>query len=137
MAKISGQASDRFIKSGLIDAQSAWTDEKPFGNYSLGKNWIDANKNGQVDSGELFATSMGVNSTIYKLMTWAKQRWVEVSGSPSGISADELGVEPEYFREAYFSGLNTAPTTYGGIIPLVALYEIDWQKYYNATSTTG
>jgi hypothetical protein len=46
-------------------------------------------------------------------------------------------VQPEYFKEAYFSGEGTPPATYGGLIPLVALYEIDWQKYYNATSSTG
>ena len=137
MAKISGQASQRFIENGYIDAQSAWTSEVPFGNYSLGKDWIDANRNGQVDSGELAPKPMGLNSTIYKLMSWAKQRWVDVSGSPSGVVVDEAGVQPEYFKEAYFSGLNTGPSAYGGIIPLVALYEIDWQKYHNATSTTG
>jgi hypothetical protein len=46
-------------------------------------------------------------------------------------------VQPEYFKEAYFAGENLNPidasSKYGGLIPLVALYEIDWQKYYNAT----
>jgi len=137
MAKISGEASNRFINKSYVDAQSSWTDEKPFGNYSLGKNWIDANHNGQVDSGELSAAPLGLNSTIYKLMSWAKQRWVDTSGTPNGIVIDEAGVQPDYFKEAYFSGLDTSPFAYGGIIPLVALYEIDWQKYYNATGTTG
>jgi dolichyl-diphosphooligosaccharide--protein glycosyltransferase len=137
MAKISGEASNRFITKGYVDVQSAWTDEKPFGNYSLGTNWIDANHNGQVDSGELSAAPLGVNSTIYKLMSWAKQRWVDTSGTPNGIVIDEAGVQPDYFKEAYFSGLDTSPFAYGGIIPLVALYEIDWQKYYNAIGTTG
>jgi hypothetical protein len=43
-------------------------------------------------------------------------------------------VQPEYFTEAYFAGVDLNPidasAKYGGLIPLVALYEIDWQKYY-------
>jgi len=33
--------------------------------------------------------------------------------------------------------LEAGPFDYRGIIPLVALYEIDWQKYYAATNSTG
>ena len=80
---------------------------------------------------------MGKNSTIYKLLSWAKQRWVDVSGSPSGVQADEPGVQPTYFKEAYFAGEHLSPIDasqrYGGLIPIVALYKIDWDSYYNAT----
>ncbi|MEM2081876.1 MAG: STT3 domain-containing protein [Candidatus Bathyarchaeia archaeon] len=121
MARISGQARDRFIAEGLLDEDSAWTDEKAFVNTTSGA-WLDAGK----------------NTTIYKLMSWAKQRWADVSGVQSGITADEAGVQPTYFKEAYFAGENLnaidASAKYGGLIPIVALYEIDWQKYYNATS---
>ncbi|MEM4733700.1 MAG: hypothetical protein QXD70_04145, partial [Candidatus Bathyarchaeia archaeon] len=99
---------------------SAWTDENAFFNKTSG-TWLD----------------VGKNTTIYKLMSWAKQRWVDVSGLQSGITADEAGVQPTYFKEAYFAGENLsaieASAKYGGLIPIVALYEIDWQKYYNAT----
>ena len=70
-------------------------------------------------------------------MSWAKQRWVDVSGILSGISVDEAGVQPTYFKEAYFAGedLNAidASAVYRGLIPMVALYEIDWEAYYNTT----
>ncbi|MEM2999252.1 MAG: STT3 domain-containing protein [Candidatus Bathyarchaeia archaeon] len=121
MARISGQARDRFIAEGLLDENSAWTDETAFINKTSGA-WLD----------------VGKNTTIYKLMSWAKQRWVDVSGVQSGITADETGVQPTYFKEAYFAGEKLsaidASAKYGGLIPIVALYEIDWQKYYNATS---
>jgi dolichyl-diphosphooligosaccharide--protein glycosyltransferase len=116
MARISGQARERL---GAV-----WTDETAFGvadNQTGAWNWND----------------MGKNSTIYKLMSYAKQRWAEVSGAAAGVFADEPGVQPEYFKEAYFAGETLNPidasTKYGGLIPLVALYEIDWQKYYDAT----
>jgi len=116
MARISGQARQRL--------GAAWTDETAFG--------VANNQTGAWDWNDF-----GKSSTIYKLMSYAKQRWAEVSGVQSGVAADETGVQPEYFKEAYFAGENLNPidaaAKYGGLIPLVALYEIDWQKYYNAT----
>jgi dolichyl-diphosphooligosaccharide--protein glycosyltransferase len=124
MARISGQARDRFIQTGFISTELAWTDETTFGNASETGTWQ--------------WNDVGKNSTVYKLMSWAKQRWVDVSGIPNQIGADEAGVQPTYFKEKYFAGENLNPidaaAKYGGLIPIVALYEIDWQKYYNATS---
>jgi dolichyl-diphosphooligosaccharide--protein glycosyltransferase len=123
MARISGQAQDRLIQEGFIDRNSSWTDEAPFGSVSNQTNmWI--------------WNDVGKNSTIYKLMSWAKQRWTDTEGG-GYIYPDEAGVQPEYFKEKYFAGLDCTATKYGGLIPLVALYEIDWQKYYNATSPTS
>ncbi len=120
MARISGQARDRFIQEGLLDENSAWTDETTFYNTTAAA-WYDDAK----------------NATIYKLMSWAKQRWADVSGMDY-VLPDETGVEPTYFKEAYFSGedlsITDVATTYGGLIPMVCLYEIDWEAYYNATS---
>jgi asparagine N-glycosylation enzyme membrane subunit Stt3 len=118
MARISGQARDRL--------NCAWTDETAFG----------YNDN---QTGQWVWNDMGKNSTVYKLMSWAKQRWTDGTVT-TGIQVfpDEAGVQPEYFKEAYFAGQDLTPldasTKYGGLIPLVALYEIDWQKYHNATS---
>jgi dolichyl-diphosphooligosaccharide--protein glycosyltransferase len=122
MAKISGQARQRFIDKGFIDEESAWSDDTKFG---------------QVDNQTLtwVWNAEGKNSVIYKLMSWAKQRWTDNTGGL--VTPDEQATQPEYFKEAYFAGLDTGPFQYGGIVPLVALYEIDWQKYYSATSTTG
>jgi dolichyl-diphosphooligosaccharide--protein glycosyltransferase len=123
MARISGEARDRFIKEGIISADAMWTDETSFGQVSN-------------DTGQWQWNAMGQNSTVYKLLSWAKQRWVDVSGSQSGVQADQPGVEPTYFKEAYFSGENLSPleasAKYGGLIPIVALYKIDWESYYNA-----
>jgi hypothetical protein len=123
MARISGQARERFIRDGYISEDAAWTDETDFGavnNETLAWEWND----------------MGKNSTVYKLMNWAKQRWVEESGGEE-VVADVAGVEPTYFKEAYFSGVDLNPidasAKYSGLIPVVALYEIDWDAYYNAT----
>lgn len=124
MARISGQAHDRFVDDGLISADEAWTDENSFGSVSNQTNAWEWN-------------DMGKNSTVYKLLSWAKQRWVDVSGTANQVVSDEEGIEPTYFKEAYFAGLDLKPAEasakYSGLIPIVALYEIDWDAYYNAT----
>jgi dolichyl-diphosphooligosaccharide--protein glycosyltransferase len=124
MARISGQARERFIQTGFISEAAAWYDENDFGSVSNETNTWQWN-------------AMGKNSTIYKLLSWAKRRWVDVSGTAHGVVADETGVQPTYFKQAYFAGVDLNPidasAKYGGLIPLVALYEIDWPKYYNAT----
>jgi dolichyl-diphosphooligosaccharide--protein glycosyltransferase len=126
MARISGNARDRFTRTGFIDENSSWTNEDAFG----------AADN---QTGRWVWNDVGKNSTIYKLLSWAKQRWTDVSGM-GYVVPDEQGVQPEYFTEAYFAGLDLNPIDaaqkYGGI-PIVALYEIDWQAYYNATSPTS
>jgi dolichyl-diphosphooligosaccharide--protein glycosyltransferase len=123
MARISGQARDRFIQTGFISTELAWTDETTFGNTSQTGTWQ--------------WNDVGKNSTVYKLLSWAKQRWVEGPGTDSGIGADEAGVQPTYFKEAKFAGGDLsaidAAAKYGGLIPIVALYEIDWEAYYNTT----
>ena len=120
MARISGQARDRFISEGLLDENSAWTDDTDFYNQTTGA-WYDDAK----------------SATIYNLMGWAKQSWCDVSGE-GVVTPDETGVEPTYFTEAYFSGedlsLSDIYQVYGGLIPMVCLYEINWDAYYNATS---
>jgi dolichyl-diphosphooligosaccharide--protein glycosyltransferase len=122
MARISGEAKKRFIDEGLLDENSAWTNETTFYN-ATGQTWYDSGK----------------SATIYKLMSWAKQRWCEVSGM-SYVTPDEAGVQPTYFNETYFAGeersissaFQIASDTW--IVPMVCLYEINWQAYYNTTS---
>jgi len=110
MARISGEAHDRFIP-GFIDEDSAWTDETKFGSFNQSTwTWSDA----------------GTNSTIYKLMSWARHEWA----SAYGVIEQDAYVEPQYFKEAYIAGLSLSPQDasqkYGGIIPLVCLYEIEY-----------
>jgi hypothetical protein len=116
MARISGQARDRFISSNFTDEESAWTDEQKFGNFTENQ-WV--------------WNDVGKSSTIFKLMSWGKQRWCD----QNGVTPDAAGVQPEYFKEAYFAGLSLTPelaqANYGRLVPLVCLYEIDWEKYYS------
>ena len=121
MAKISGEAEDRLMNEGYMTPSYSWTNETSFMNTTSGV-WTD----------------FGTNSTVYKLMSWAKQRWYDVGGggTSGGISLDSPGVEPTYFQEVYFAGetltLNQAETNYGApIIPLVCLYKINWQAFEN------
>lgn len=110
MARISGKASDRL--------QSSWTDESAFGKYNSSTRKWDWNP-------------LGMNSTIYKLMAWGKHRWCEGKVRDpeedewirNGLSAADI--EPKYFKEAYFAGLD-AGQEYGGIVPLICLYKIDY-----------
>lgn len=122
MARISGEARDRLVSEGLIDQNSSWVDETAFGNYS--------------STGQFVWNDKGTNSTIYELLSWAKQRYCD-QNAQYGVVPDVAGVQPTYFKEAYFAGLEIDPYTagqlYGGLIPIVALYQIDWQKYYNST----
>lgn len=132
MAQISGVARERFINGGFIAEDQMWTSDfeqvrKMFGNYTLGQDYIDENENGQPDSSDTFVNNArGQNSTIYKLMEYARQRWVQEQKSGS-----EPTVELLYFKEAYIAGLANDGTKYGyNLVPLVCLYEIDWQSYY-------
>jgi hypothetical protein len=79
---------------------------------------------------------MGQNSTIYSLMTNAMQQWA----TANGFGTVQKVVEPEFFNLKYLSGLDISYTKsmsdYYGLVPLVALYEIDYDAYNNATSTT-
>ncbi len=87
-------------------------DYNSFGNSSLGNDWIDINYDGQRTEDELVVNTKGTNSTIYKLMTYAKHEKV------SDVPAPTL----QHFEKAFFStGIN-----YGGIYILVAVYKINY-----------
>ena len=126
MASISGTAHDRLVNEGFISGEEMWTAgleevRALFGNYTLGNHWNDANGNGQADNGEIVAASKGQNSTIYKLMTYAVERWKQ---------EQKGGAEPTtqllHFEEAYIAGLDNDGTKYGGVVPLVCLYKINY-----------
>jgi dolichyl-diphosphooligosaccharide--protein glycosyltransferase len=130
MAAISGKARERFINNGFISANEMWNENldnirQLFGNHTLGTNWIDSNKNGQVDSGELEPNTKGQNATIYKLMRYAVESWKQKHGK--GGSTIEL----IYFTPEFIAGLDNDGSKYGGIVPLVCLYKINWDKYYS------
>ncbi len=107
MARISGKSPQA--------SEWGWTDEEAFGAFNTTTNnwqWNDR----------------GMNATIYKLMSYGKHRWCEKHGI---VDADALNVRiPMYFEEEYFAGLELTPTdagnNYGGLIPLVCLYKINY-----------
>jgi dolichyl-diphosphooligosaccharide--protein glycosyltransferase len=114
MARISGKGNwaDRIAKK-LIDQDSTWENEAKFGQFSNESKWI--------------WNSYGMNSTIYKLMSYGKNRWC----TAMGVTDPDEVVQPQYFREAFFSGVGLSQTetqrrvsAYGGLVPLVLLYEI-------------
>jgi len=120
MARISGKAHDRFLRENFTDEQSAWTDEAPFGAFNNETNSWEWNPR-------------GMNSTIYKLMSYGKHEWCQ---KWIGGQDPDTPVAPEYFVKAYFAGLDLsasdASSKYGGLVPLICLYKIDWQKYYSS-----
>jgi hypothetical protein len=76
-----------------------------------------------------------LNCTIYKLMSNAWEQWEEQSGQFSSVPLTNTVVAPTLFKLTYITGADIPYYQYGGLIPLVALYEVDYQAYYNATGT--
>jgi dolichyl-diphosphooligosaccharide--protein glycosyltransferase len=116
MARISGESSsENKAKYPGWD----WTNETAFGALNSTTNqWIWNDR--------------GLNSTIYKLMTWVQYRWCyanNVAYGPNNQDAANV-TEPIYFAEEYFAGLTLSPqdasSKYGGLVPLVALYKINY-----------
>ncbi|TET62787.1 hypothetical protein E3J49_07275 [Candidatus Bathyarchaeota archaeon] len=136
MARISGKARDRFVEDGFIDNRSSWTDEDAFGFYN-------DTRTQEYPQGRWQWNLLGMNSTVYKLMAWGKHDWCRnnIEGGRdleerewfrNGLSSEDI--KPKYFTEAYFAGVDTG-SNYGGIVPLVCLYEIDWEAYHSDWSS--
>jgi dolichyl-diphosphooligosaccharide--protein glycosyltransferase len=93
-------------------------DEKSFGNYTLGWDWIDMNKNGYPDQGEIIPNPKGLNTTLYKLMTYGREMTIQ------GVSNIEL----RYFEKAYFSQEPGSPRPAPGTryVALVCIYKVNY-----------
>jgi dolichyl-diphosphooligosaccharide---protein glycosyltransferase len=119
MARISGTASTRFVNTGFISSTDTWTDEKPFQTTTNNQQaW----------------TEKGLNTTLYKMISWTKQQYCDsitstLSSQGVVLQPDTAGIEPKYLTPAFISGKDTSPFQYGGIVPLVGIYKIDWAKY--------
>ena len=73
--------------------------------------------------------------SMQNLLTMLKHNTLQsVTRKEPQSQPDHTATTPTYFKEAYVAGLNTGPHAYGGLVPLVAIYEIDWDAY-NATIT--
>jgi dolichyl-diphosphooligosaccharide--protein glycosyltransferase len=125
MARISGGAENRLINESFMNPSTAWTDEKTFGQTD--------NSTGRWDWND-----QGLNCTVEELMSYAEvsydNHWTSEGIT---ISPYSTATQPTYFKTAYIGGLDTSPFQYGGIVPLVAIYSIDWDAYYAATNSTG
>lgn len=118
MARISGQDKQRFIDQGFISEADAWIDESSFGQTSSYGGW-EWNERGE-------------STTIRKLMNYVTGLYAQLlenSGITVYVDLPEEPQLPTYFDYAYFAGLETAPFQYGGLVPIVAIFEIDWDAY--------
>lgn len=114
MARISGKSKHE--SDGLWPGWD-WTDESTFGEYTntttyWPNNWA--------------WNQRGMNTTIYKLMTWARSLYCNANGV---VDPDAGNVtQPQYFEEEYVAGLTLAPPAYGNLVPLVALYRVKYPE---------
>jgi asparagine N-glycosylation enzyme membrane subunit Stt3 len=132
MARISAQSNyDTNVNATSNWPDWNWTDETAFGSYTnVTTYWPN----------DWLWNNQGTNSTIYQLMTWARTLYCNAQGvtdpdagnATGGINPD-TGVAnpvPLYFTPAHISGLNLDPTDatdlYGGLVPLVALFKINY-----------
>lgn len=118
MARISGQSAHE--SDGSWPGWN-WTDESAFGSYVNTTTYWPSN---------WAWNQQGYNTTIYKLMTWARSLYCNAQGvidpdSGNVTTVNDLG----YFEPAYIAGLTLTPSaasSYGNLVPLVALYKIKY-----------
>jgi dolichyl-diphosphooligosaccharide--protein glycosyltransferase len=118
MARISGEARDRFVKDGFISADEMWSNETSFGSSNS-------------ETGQWQWNERGLNCTVEELMNFALVTYstvVSQAGSYT-VQPSEQATVPTYFRMAYFAGLDISPIEYSGLVPIVAIYSIDWAAY--------
>jgi len=92
-------------------------DETDFGSYNNETNQWEWNDRGK-------------NTTIYKLMAYGRHEWSKKY--TGGIPDPETPVILEYFKPVKLFGLENSinDNPYGGIFPMICLYQIDWGAYY-------
>ncbi|MDG6222675.1 MAG: hypothetical protein IAX21_05390 [Candidatus Bathyarchaeota archaeon] len=96
-------------------ARIAGLDDKKYGNYSLGQDWVDANQDGSVADSELVVNELGNSSVLYKLMHYARD--MVISGSSNIVL--------EHFEEAFFTTPELYPTSDGGYFTaMVCVYKV-------------
>ncbi|MDR0373762.1 MAG: hypothetical protein LBI79_09515 [Nitrososphaerota archaeon] len=116
MARISGQDKQRFIDQGFISEADAWVDENAFGQAPSGGGWE--------------WNARGDNTTIALLLNYAEVVYCWNMGNYGlTITPDRELEPPKYFEPIYFGGINTSPFQYGRLVPLVVIYEIQWDLY--------
>jgi hypothetical protein len=108
----------------MSPSTTEWSDINAFGNSSTTGQWQWSDQ--------------GMNCTIYELWNYAEVQYCNAMSQVGySISPDTTTTQPSFFTPVYFAGLNTSPFAYGGIIPIVAIYKINYPAYYSATGATG
>ena len=93
---------------------------KQFGNYTLGKDWVDTNKDGRPDKGDQFpVNATGANTVLYQFLQWGKSKRVSSATfqKPAGFPFELL-----YWSQKDSSSVITA----GGINALVCVFRVDY-----------
>lgn len=117
MARISGQDRQRFIDSGFISEAEMWTDETSFGESGSNGLWQWNDR--------------GLNCTVEELLSYAETSYcnhITALGTYT-VTPDHTATTPKYFTLVELAGQDAAPLQYGGYIPLVAIYEVNWAAY--------
>jgi asparagine N-glycosylation enzyme membrane subunit Stt3 len=127
MARISGGAAQRLQNESFMNDEIYWTNETFFGNTTL---------NEQTQQNQFTWNEMGLESTIFKLMSYAEQEYANRYGL---TTPDQAGAAPTYFTPEFISGLEVTPqdaatAQYGLLVPLVCLYKINWDAYEAANA---
>jgi dolichyl-diphosphooligosaccharide--protein glycosyltransferase len=95
-----------------------------FGNYSIGENIVNQSS---TSSGSLVANQVGQNTTFYKLLYYAHDYLLEGDTAAEAAQAVDLtgnGTSSYYFTLAAI--FPSTKTSYSGIDPIVAIYEINY-----------
>jgi dolichyl-diphosphooligosaccharide---protein glycosyltransferase len=128
MARISGTYEQMYINDsymGTTKGLTEWKDETSFGSYSN-------------TTGAWSWNSQGENCTINEIMYSAASQYCQALTSAGfSISPSWKATLPTYFTPVEIAGINTAPNQYGGLVPLVAIYQVNYGAYYAATGTIG
>jgi dolichyl-diphosphooligosaccharide--protein glycosyltransferase len=123
MARISAQSP---LENTTNWPEWNWTDESDFGSYTnvttyWPNNWL--------------WNERGYNSTIYQLMTWARTLYCSAQGVVDPDAGNATGASgglptPQQFTPVYIAGLDLTPSdaasNYGNLVPLVALFQINY-----------
>jgi len=96
-------------------AFNSLTANSRFGNFTLGKDWYDTNRDGQPTAEEIVDNALGMSTTMYKIMQYAKkQRVSTIEATP-----------PSHLELIYWSQKDQSPVvTVGGINALVTVWRV-------------
>ncbi|HMK94139.1 MAG TPA: STT3 domain-containing protein [Candidatus Limnocylindrales bacterium] len=125
MARISGTYEQMYLNLHYMSPSSKWKDETTFGSYSN-------------TTGQWTWNSAGQNCTLNELMYDAAYQYCnQLSASGLSVTPSWTATLPTYFTPVEIFGENVSPYQYGGLVPLVALYKVNYSAYYKATGATG